>query len=112
MPQLSFSVDDTLLLALQQGAKNADIPLSRYIRNLLQRALVSDANLSNNELSLMQPKLLGTYKKLLAFSVENLALTQYLVNNLGEGQFKNANEITRQKAFDHAVSYVAGLFEE
>lgn len=78
----------------------------------IQRALVLENNAGDLESFLKQPKLMTVYKKLMVYGLENLALTQYLVKNLGDEAFRKANEHMLEKAHQHAESYISGLFEE
>jgi hypothetical protein len=48
----------------------------------------------------------------MSYSLEHLALTYYLVTNLGDESFKKVNERMLEIAHDQANSYVEGVFEE
>ena len=112
MPELTAIVDTTTDQIIRENAKRANISLSRYLNNLIQRSLVLEVNTVGITSFIDNPKFMKAYKKTLTYSLENLVLTQYLVKNLGDETFKTINEAMLQKAHDHAMSYVGGLFED
>lgn len=105
-------VDDTTANVIREGAKKNKVSQSHYLNNLIQRALILEDNIEDLESFLQKPKLMTVYKKLLTYGLENLALTQYLVKNLGDENYKKANDLMLEKSHQHAESYVSGLFEE
>lgn len=111
MPQLSFIVDDTTAAIIKETSKKHGVSQSHYLNNLVQRSLMLENSAEDIESFLMQPKMMTVYKKILIHGLENLALTQYLVRNLGDDGFKKANETTLKEARQHAESYVSGLFD-
>jgi hypothetical protein len=112
MPELTTIVDTTTDQIIRENAKKESVSLSRYLNNLIQRSLALEENAESITSIIHHSQLLTAYKKTLAYCLESLVLTQYLVKNLGDETFKVTNEAMLQKAHDHAMSYVGGLFEE
>jgi hypothetical protein len=112
MPQLTVIVDVTTEHIIREFAKKERVSLSHFLNNLIQRGLVTEDNADSIASFLKKPKLRMVFKKLLTYSLENLALTQYQVKNLGDDTTMDTNEQMLEIARDNAIRYVEGLFEE
>ncbi len=112
MTHLNIYIDDETATLLREQAKKQKVSISHYVNNLIQRALVLEDETEGLSSLLKQPKFLTAFKKLLMFSTENLALSRYAIENLGDESLDSTNKAMLQKAKQHAESYVAGMFEE
>ena len=111
MPQLTVIVDVRTEHMIRDYAKKARVSLSHYLNDVIQRGLLVEENADSLASFLKQPPLQVVFKKLLTYSLENLALTHYQVKNLGDDSYLKTNEQMLEKARNHAIDYVEGLFE-